>query len=55
MFSAEIMGRIYGRLLDQIEAAHYNIFDAAIRLGNARKCAIALTYWLGSRFASGRT
>ena len=51
MFSAQIMGQIYSRLLMQIERANYNIFDTSIRLNNLSKLSIALRYWLGSRFS----
>ena len=54
LFSAEIMGRIYARLLERIEAVRYNVFDNAIRLSNPRKLGIALKIWLHSRL-KGRT
>ncbi|MCZ6632188.1 MAG: presqualene diphosphate synthase HpnD [bacterium] len=52
MFSADIMGTIYARLLSQIEEAKYNIFDAPIRLSNRSKFTLALSIWLKSRFFS---
>lgn len=52
MFSAEIMGTIYARLLSQIEEAKYNIFETPIRLSNRSKFTLALTLWLKSRFSS---
>lgn len=51
MFSAQIMGQIYSRLLTKIEHANYNIFDTPIRLNNLNKLGIALRYWLGSRLS----
>ncbi len=51
MFSAQIMGQIYSRLLTKIEHANYNIFRASIRLNNLNKLGIALRYWLGSRLS----
>lgn len=50
MFSAEIMGAIYGRLLDRIERAHYDVFDGRIGLSNGRKLAVAAGIWMASRW-----
>ncbi|MFT5365118.1 MAG: phytoene synthase [Candidatus Latescibacterota bacterium] len=54
LFPAEIMGKIYAELLNQIEKKRYNIFDARIRLTNAHKLGIALKCWSGSWFHSKR-
>lgn len=53
LFSAEIMGRIYSRLLQRIEAVEYNVFEHPIRLGNLRKLGIALNVWLRNRLRPG--
>jgi 15-cis-phytoene synthase len=49
MFSAEIMGAIYARLLDRIERVDYDVFHNSVRLSNLRKLWIALGIWTGSR------
>lgn len=54
MFSAQIMGAIYSRLLKKIEDANFNIYDASIRLSNLHKFGIALQYWLGSHLLRGK-
>jgi len=43
---AEIMGRIYFALLEEIEARHFRIFDERVTLPARRKAAIALRCWM---------
>ena len=54
MYSAQIMGRIYARLLVKIQRANYDVFHAPIRLNNAYKLGIALRYWLGEKGGTQR-
>ena len=49
LFSAEIMGRIYSRLLRRIEAVNYNVYKYPIRVNNLKKLGIALELCLRSR------
>ncbi len=49
MYSAQIMGKIYARLLVKIQRANYDVFRTPIRLNNAYKFGIALRYWLGEK------
>ena len=49
---AEIMGRIYGTLLDEIERRRFRVFDERVTLPAHRKVAIALRCWAAARFAS---
>ena len=46
---AEIMGRIYRALLDEIEARDFRVFDQRITLPATRKVAIALRCWAAAR------
>jgi 15-cis-phytoene synthase len=48
---AEIMGRIYYALLEEIEARRFRVFDARVTLPARRKAAIALRCWAGARMA----
>ena len=48
---AEIMGRIYYALLDEIEARRFRVFDERVTLPARRKAAIALRCWAGARVA----
>ena len=48
---AEIMGRIYRALLDEIEARRFRVFGARVTLPARRKAAIALRCWAGARLA----
>jgi phytoene synthase len=48
---AEIMGRIYHALLDEIEARRFRVFDGRVTLPARRKAAIALRCWAGARLA----
>jgi phytoene synthase len=47
MLPSEIMGGIYRRLLDEIEARRYNVFEEEVRLSAATKLLIALRLWAG--------
>jgi phytoene synthase len=46
---AEIMGRIYFALLEEIEAQRFRVFDGRITLTTSRKVAVALGCWLRAR------
>ena len=46
---AEIMGRIYYALLEEIEARRFRVFDARVTLPARRKAAIALRCWAAAR------
>jgi phytoene synthase len=48
---AEIMGRIYGALLDEIERRRFRVLGDRITLPARRKVAIALRCWAAARFA----
>jgi phytoene/squalene synthetase len=48
LFAAEIMGAIYYRLLETIEAEHYRVFDRTIALPTSSKLWIALSIWMRS-------
>jgi phytoene synthase len=48
---AEIMGRIYYALLEEIEARRFRVFDERVTLPARRKAAIALRCWAGARVA----
>ena len=43
---AEIMGRIYWALLEEIEARRFRVFDERVTLSAARKATIALRCWM---------
>ncbi len=47
---AEIMGRIYLALLEEIETRRFRVFDARIVVPTARKVAIAVRCWVAARF-----
>jgi phytoene/squalene synthetase len=47
---AQIMGRIYLALLDEIEARRFRVFETRIVVPTARKVAIALGCWVAARF-----
>jgi 15-cis-phytoene synthase len=49
---AEIMGRIYYALLDEIEARRFQVFGDRVTLPARRKASIALRCWAGARLAS---
>lgn len=46
---ADIMGRIYHALLEEIEARGYRVLDQRVTLPARRKLAIALRCWAGAR------
>jgi phytoene synthase len=48
LVAAEIMGAIYYRLLEAIEASRYRVFDRTITLPAAHKLWIALSIWTRS-------
>jgi phytoene synthase len=50
---AEIMGRIYRALLDEIVARGFRVFGDRITLPARRKLAIALRCWTRARFSAG--
>lgn len=54
LFAAEIMGTIYYRLLDTIEASGYRVFDRTITLPTSHKLWIALSIWARSGCAAIR-
>jgi 15-cis-phytoene synthase len=45
LLAAEIMGAIYYRLLETIEASRYRVFDRTITLATSHKLWIALSIW----------
>jgi phytoene/squalene synthetase len=47
--AAEIMGRIYRALLDEIEARGFRVLGERITLPARRKVAIALRCWTAAR------
>ena len=49
---AEIMGRIYFALLEEIEARRFRVFDERITVPTGRKVAIAFRCWAAARFGS---
>jgi phytoene synthase len=49
LVAAEIMGRIYWALLEQIEARGFRVFAERITVPTSRKIAIAARCWLGAR------
>jgi phytoene synthase len=49
LYAAEIMGRTYFALLRAIEARRFDVFGRRVTLPTARRVAIALRAWLGSR------
>jgi phytoene synthase len=48
LLAAEIMGAIYYRLLETIEAERYRVFDRTITLPTSHKLWIALSIWARS-------
>ena len=53
MLAAEVMGAIYARILDRIEAAQYDVFSARIRLSDTHRLCLALTCWARQRLRLG--
>jgi 15-cis-phytoene synthase len=49
MVAAEIMGAIYSRLLDRIEARGYDVYSDRIRLSDSHRMWLALTCWARHR------
>ena len=54
LVAAEIMGRIYRALLDEIEARGFRVFEERVTVPTGRKLAIALRCWASARFGHGR-
>jgi phytoene synthase len=54
MLAAEIMGTIYARILDRIEAADYDVFSRRIRLTDAHRLWLAARCWAGHRLGLRR-
>ncbi len=50
LFPAEIMRKIYFKLLNNVAAIQYNVFNDRVRVPNWEKMMIALQLWLGSRW-----
>jgi len=50
---AEIMGRIYLALLEEIEARRFAVFGERVTVPARRKVAIALRCWAGARLPNG--
>ena len=53
LFSAEIMGRIYFRLLQEIERRGYDVFSRPITLSATRKFGIAVNTWAKRKWKVG--
>jgi phytoene synthase len=53
LVAAEIMGRIYRALLDEIEARGFHVFEERVTVPTGRKLAIALRCWASARFGHG--
>jgi phytoene synthase len=53
LVAAEIMGRIYRALLDEIEARGFRVFEERVTVPTGRKLAIALRCWAAVRFGYG--
>jgi phytoene synthase len=49
MLAAEIMGAIYARILDRIEAANYDVFSRRIRLSDMHRLWLATRCWARHR------
>ena len=49
---AEIMGRIYLALLDEIEARRFQVFGERVTVPTSRKLGIAFRCWAAARFGS---
>jgi len=49
---AEIMGRIYLALLEEIEARRFQVFGERVTVSTGRKVAIAFRCWAAARFGS---
>lgn len=53
LVAAEIMGRIYRALLEEIEARGFRVFEERVTVPTGRKLAIALRCWASVRFGHG--
>jgi phytoene synthase len=53
LVAAEIMGRIYRALLDEIETRGFRVFEERVTVPTGRKLAIALRCWASARFGHG--
>src|SRR5438876_8246168 len=51
LVAAEILGRIYLALLEEIEARRFRVFDARVTVPVGKKLAIALGCWIAARFS----
>jgi phytoene synthase len=49
LVAAEIMRGIYYGILTRIQAAHYDVFSARVRVPRPQRAWIALRIWLGTR------
>jgi phytoene synthase len=49
LFAAEIMGRTYWALLDEMEARQFRVFDTRVTVPARRRLAIALRHWAEAR------
>jgi phytoene synthase len=54
LVAAEIMGGIYYGILTRIEAAHYDVFSARIRVPRPQRAVIALRIWLQTLLGARR-
>lgn len=53
LFAAEIMGRIYYRILEKIEACGFAVLDRRIAVPRHRKALIAFSVWLKYKILGG--
>ena len=53
LVAAEVMRRIYRRILEKIVASSFDVFERRIGLSRPRRAGIALATWLGSRTMTG--
>lgn len=54
MFAAEIMDKIYYRLLEKIELNEFNVFKKKIRVSTVHKLLTALKHWITIKFFVNR-
>ena len=52
LVAAEIMGRIYFALLEEIEARRFQVFGERVTVPTGRKVSIAFRCWVAARFGS---
>lgn len=50
MVAAEIMGKIYSRILQEIEHSRFNVFEKKITLPTSQKAIIAFSTWIKNRW-----